>query len=47
MTIAYCYSNLTEETGEYELASTVTIELHANRLTKCASHPKVETYHGC
>ena len=28
------------ETGGLELASTITLVLQANRLTKCASHPK-------
>ena len=28
-----------QETGEFELASTITLKLQANRLTKCASHP--------
>ena len=36
----FCYSILTPETGEFELASTITLALQANRLTKCASHPK-------
>ena len=31
---------LTLETGGFELASTITLALQANRLTKCASHPK-------
>ena len=34
----FCYSNLRRET-EFELASTITLVLQANRLTKCASHP--------
>ena len=34
-----CYSNLRRETGEFELASTITLVLQANRLTKCATHP--------
>ena len=34
----FCYSNLTRETGGFELASTITLALQANRLTKCASH---------
>ena len=37
-----CYSNLTRETGGFELASTITIVLRANRLTKCTSLPKVD-----
>ena len=35
----FCYSNLRLETGGFELASTITLVLQANRLTKCASHP--------
>ena len=35
-----CYSNLTWEIGGFELASTIILVLQANRLTKCASHPK-------
>ena len=31
---------LTLETGGFELASTITLALQANWLTKCASHPK-------
>ena len=31
----FCYSNLRRETGGFELASTVTLVLQANRLTKC------------
>ena len=34
----FCYSNLRRETGGFELASTITLVLQANRLTKCASH---------
>ena len=33
---------MTLETGGYKLASTITLVLQANRLTKCASHPKVQ-----
>ena len=36
----FCYSNLRWETGGFELASTITLVLQVNRLTKCASHPK-------
>ena len=36
--LGFCYSNLILETGRFELASTITVLLHANRLTKCASH---------
>ena len=34
--LAFCYSNLTRETGELELALTITLVLGANLLTKCA-----------
>ena len=34
-----CYSDLTLETGGFELASTIALVLQANQLTKCASHP--------
>ena len=37
--LGFCYSDLTLETGGFELASTITLVLQANRLTKCASHP--------
>ena len=36
----FCYSNLRRETGGFELTSTITLILQANRLTKCASQPK-------
>ena len=35
----FCYSNLTWETGGFELTLTTTLVLQANRLSKCASHP--------
>ena len=39
--IGFCYSSLTQESGEFELASTIIIGLQATtRLPKCASHPK-------
>ena len=38
--LGFCYSNLTRETGGFELASTITIILQVNQLTECASHPK-------
>ena len=38
--LSFCYSDLTLETGGFELALTTTLVLQANRLTKCASHPK-------
>ena len=37
--LGFCYSNLTQETGGFELASTITLVLQAKRLLKCASHP--------
>ena len=39
--LGLCYSNLIWETriGEFELASAITL-VKANRLTKCANHPK-------
>ena len=37
--LAFCYNDLTWETGGFELASTITLALQANRLTKWASHP--------
>ena len=37
--LGFCYTNLSWETGGFELASTITLVLQANRLTKCASHP--------
>ena len=37
--LAFCYSDLTWETGGFELASTITLALQANWLTKWASHP--------
>ena len=36
----FCYSDMTLETGGFELASTITFVLQVNRLTKCASHPQ-------
>ena len=35
--LGFCYSDLTLETGRFELALTFTLVLQANRLTKCAS----------
>ena len=32
--LGFCYSDLTLETGGFELASTITLVLQANRLTK-------------
>ena len=37
--LGFCYSDLTLETGGFELASTITLVVQANWLTKCASHP--------
>ena len=37
----FCYSGLTRETDGFELASAITFVLLANRLTKCASRPKM------
>ena len=37
--LGFCYSGLTWETGGFELVSTITRVLQANRLSKCASHP--------
>ena len=39
--LGFCYSDLTLETGGFELASTITLVLQANQLTKCASHPQI------
>ena len=39
--IGFCYSSLTQESGEFELASTIILGLQATtQLPKCASHPK-------
>ena len=35
------------ETGGVELASTITLLLQANQLTKCASHPKSKFFKKC
>ena len=35
------YSDLTLETGGFELASTIVLVLQAKRLTKCAGHAKL------
>ena len=40
----FCYSDLTLEAGGFELASTITLVLQANQLTKCTSHPKPGAY---
>ena len=37
--LGFCYSNLTRETGGFELTSTIIFVLQVNRLNKCASHP--------
>ena len=36
--LGFCYSDLTLETGGFELALTITLVLRSSRLTKCASH---------
>ena len=38
--LGFCYSDSTSEIGGFELASTITLVLQANRLTKCDSHTK-------
>ena len=35
--LGFCYNDLTLETGRFELASSITLALQANWLTKCAS----------
>ena len=37
--LGFCYSSFTLETSGFELASTTTLVLQANQLTKCTSHP--------
>ena len=37
--LGFCYRDLTWKTGGFELASTITLVLQVNQLTKCASHP--------
>ena len=37
--LGFCYSNLTRETDGLALASTITLVLEANQLTKGASNP--------
>ena len=39
--LGFCYSDLTLETGGFELASTITLVLQADQLTKCDSHPEL------
>ena len=34
--LRFCHSDFTSETGGFELTSTITLVLQANRLTKCA-----------
>ena len=36
--LGFCYSDLTRGTGGFKLASTITLVLQVNRLTKCAIH---------
>ena len=38
--LGFCYSDLTLETGGFELELTITLILKANWLTKCGSYPK-------
>ena len=38
--IKFLLQRLTLETGGFELASSITLVLQKNQLTKCASHPK-------
>ena len=38
--LGFCNSDLTLETGGFELASSIALVLQANRLSKCASHPR-------
>ena len=38
--LGFCYNDLTLETGGFEIASTITLVLEANLLTKCAIHPQ-------
>ena len=40
------YSNLTRETDGFELASTITLVLQANRLNKCASQKAEDSFTG-
>ena len=37
LSLGFYYCNLTWENSEFELASTITLILQANRLTKCVS----------
>ena len=41
--LGFCYSDLTLEAGGFELASSNTLVLQANQLTKCASQPEVNS----
>ena len=41
--LGFCYSDLTLETNGFQLASSITLVVQANLLTKCASHPKIST----
>ena len=40
--LGFCYSDLTWETGGFELASTITLVLQANRRTRCAARPLLQ-----
>ena len=41
--LGFCYSDLTLEAGRFELASSNTLVLQANQLTKCASQREVNS----
>ena len=45
--LGFCISNLTRETGVFELASTNSLVLQAKRQTKCASQPKANQLTKC
>ena len=38
--LGFCYNNLKQDTDGLELASTITLVLQTNRLSKCASSPE-------
>ena len=37
--LEFCWNNLRQKTGEFQLQSIMTLPLQATRLTKCSSHP--------
>ena len=39
--LGFCYKSLTKETSGFEFGSTTNLILQVNRLTKCATHPKL------